>query len=73
VPGTGGVIDDRPRVRQRLKAFLLRHGRIYRDGSSWSRGHVHQARHGLRVPVHQPGSLSLRAASRFAEVGCDRT
>ncbi len=30
------LVDDRPRVRQRLKAFLLRCGRIYRDGSSWA-------------------------------------
>ncbi len=30
------LVDDRPRVRQRLKTFLLRYGRIYRDGSSWA-------------------------------------
>jgi transposase len=33
------LVDDRRRTRQRLKAFLLRHGRIWRDGSSWTRAH----------------------------------
>jgi transposase len=33
------LFDDRRRTRQRLKAFLLRHGRIWRDGSSWARAH----------------------------------
>jgi transposase len=33
------LVDDRRRARQRLKAFLLRHGRVYRDGSSWTRAH----------------------------------
>jgi transposase len=33
------LVDDRRRARQRLKAFLLRHGRIYRDGSCWTRAH----------------------------------
>jgi transposase len=33
------LVDDRRRARQRLKAFLLRHGRVYRDGSSWTLGH----------------------------------
>jgi transposase len=34
------LVDDRRRTRQRLKAFLLHHGRIYRDGSSWTRAHL---------------------------------
>jgi transposase len=33
------LAGDRRRTRQRLKAFLLRHGRIWRDGSSWTRAH----------------------------------
>lgn len=33
------LVDDRRRAPQRLKAFLLRQGRVYRDGSSWTRDH----------------------------------
>jgi hypothetical protein len=33
------LVDDRRRARQRLKAFLLRHGRVYPEGSSWTLGH----------------------------------
>lgn len=33
------LVDDRRRVRQRLKAFLLRHGRVYREGRSWTVAH----------------------------------
>src|SRR3954447_16271485 len=33
------LVDDRRRARQRLGKFLLRHGRIYRDGTAWTIGH----------------------------------
>jgi transposase len=33
------LVADRRRVRQRLKAFLLRHGRVYRAGRSWTQQH----------------------------------
>lgn len=33
-PARADLVGDRHRMRQRLKAFSLRHGRIYRDGSS---------------------------------------
>lgn len=31
--------DDLKRVRRRLLAFLLRHGHVYRDGSTWTQAH----------------------------------
>src|SRR5690348_14555747 len=33
------MVEDRNRARQRLGKFLLRHGRIYRDGKAWTVGH----------------------------------
>ena len=30
------LVADRNRVRQRLSKFLLRHDRVWRDGSSWT-------------------------------------
>ncbi len=33
------VLDDRKRMQQRLNAVLLRHGRIWRGGSKWTRAH----------------------------------
>jgi transposase len=33
------LVADRRRMRQRLKAFLLRHGRVYRAGRSWTETH----------------------------------
>jgi transposase len=33
------LVADRRRVRQRLKAFLLRHGRVYRGGRAWTQQH----------------------------------
>jgi transposase len=33
------LVADRRRVRQRIKAFLLRHGRVYRAGRSWTQQH----------------------------------
>ena len=33
------LVDDRKRTRQRLGAFLLRHGEVYREGSSWTQAH----------------------------------
>ncbi|MGC9671438.1 IS110 family transposase [Planosporangium sp. 12N6] len=35
----GDLVEDRRRMRQRLKAFLLRHDRVYRDGQSWTGRH----------------------------------
>jgi transposase len=34
------LVADRRRARQRLKAFLLRHGRVYRAGRSWTLQHL---------------------------------
>lgn len=36
----GAMVGDRRRARQRLLAFLLRHGRIYRGGSNWTQRHA---------------------------------
>jgi transposase len=33
------VLDDRKRMQQRLSAVLLRHGRIWRGGSTWTLAH----------------------------------
>lgn len=33
------MVVDQTRARHRLDKFLLRHGRVWRDGSNWSRGH----------------------------------
>jgi transposase len=34
------LLEDRRRARQRLSAMLLRHGRVYRDGSTWTLKHI---------------------------------
>jgi transposase len=36
----GDLIEDRRRARQRLSAFLLRHGVVWRDGSAWTIKHL---------------------------------
>jgi len=36
----GDLVADRRRARQRLSAFLLRHGRVYRDGTAWALAHA---------------------------------
>ena len=36
----GAMIEDRRRARQRLTSFLLRHGRVYRDGRNWTQRHA---------------------------------
>jgi len=36
----GDLIEDRRRARQRLSAFLLRHGVVWRDGSAWTLKHA---------------------------------
>lgn len=33
------LVADRRRMRPRLRAFLLRHGRVYRAGRSWTEAH----------------------------------
>jgi transposase len=33
------LLDDLLRARRRLQSFLLRHGRIYRDGTAWTATH----------------------------------
>ena len=33
------MVEDRTRGRHRLSKFLLRHGRVYREGSAWTMGH----------------------------------
>jgi transposase len=33
------MVEDRTRARHRLSKFLLRHGRVYREGSAWTMGH----------------------------------
>jgi transposase len=33
------LVEDQGRARQRLDKFLLRHGRVYRDGSRWTARH----------------------------------
>ena len=35
----GDMVEDRTRARHRLGKFLLRHGRIYRDGRAWTMRH----------------------------------
>jgi len=37
--GPGDVLDDRKRMQQRLNAVLMRHGRIWRGGSTWTPAH----------------------------------
>jgi transposase len=33
------VLDDRKRMQQRLSAVLMRHGRVWRGGSTWTLAH----------------------------------
>jgi transposase len=33
------MVEDRTRARHRLSKFLLRHGRVYREGTAWTLGH----------------------------------
>lgn len=33
------MVEDRTRARHRLSKFLLRHGRVYREGTAWTMGH----------------------------------
>lgn len=33
------MVEDRTRARHRLSKFLLRHGRVFRDGSAWTLAH----------------------------------
>jgi transposase len=35
----GDMVEDRTRARHRLSKFLLRHGRIYREGKAWTMRH----------------------------------
>jgi transposase len=35
------LVDDRSRARRRLQSLLLRHGRVYRAGASWTGKHQH--------------------------------
>lgn len=35
----GDMVEDLTRARNRLTKFLLRHGRVWRDGSNWTHGH----------------------------------
>jgi transposase len=35
----GDMVQDRMRARHRLSKFLLRHGRVWRDGKAWTLGH----------------------------------
>jgi transposase len=37
----GDMVEDLTRARHRLSKFLLRHSRVYRDGSAWT--HKHEA------------------------------
>jgi len=39
VRARGDVLDDRKRMQQRLNAFLLRHGRVWRGGAKWTCAH----------------------------------
>jgi transposase len=39
VRSRGDLLDDRRRTQQRLNAFLLRHGRVWRGGSKWTVAH----------------------------------
>jgi len=41
------LLEDRRRARQRLSALLLRHGEVFRDGSTWT--HKHQRWLGTRT------------------------
>jgi transposase len=34
------LVIDRRRSRQRLSAFLLRHGQVFRDGDAWTNKHL---------------------------------
>jgi transposase len=33
------MVEDRTRARHRLSKFLLRHGRVYREGKAWTMAH----------------------------------
>ncbi len=39
VRARGDMLDDRKRMRQRLNAVLLRHGRVWRGGTKWTATH----------------------------------
>jgi transposase len=64
----GDLLDDRRRVQQRLNAFLLRHGRVWRDGAKWTLAHrawVDQQRFG--EPAMQEALDAYRGALEARE------
>lgn len=61
------------KARQQLQSFLLRHGRIYRGGSPWSRAHTRWlAAQRFEHPVHHIVLAEYVQAIEEATVRCDR-
>jgi len=62
------------KARQRLGAFLLRHGQVYREGSSrWTQRHFRWQELACKRFAGNPGAhRSIRLQGRLLQVGCLR-
>jgi transposase len=60
------LLADRKRAQQRLTAMLLRHGRVWRSGSSWTQAHEQQLAaqrsRGAAALAHYRAALDTRRA-----------
>lgn len=54
----GDMVEDQTRARHRLSKFLLRHGRVWRDGSQWTMKHQTWLR---AQRFHEPGLTATYA------------
>jgi len=59
------LLADRKRAQQRLTAMLLRHGRVWRSGSSWTQAHEQQ------LAGQRSGEPALAAALAHYRAGLD--
>ena len=65
------LLADRKRAQQRLTAMLLRHGRVWRSGSSWPQAHE-QWIAGQRFEESPGPALAHYRAGRTAAAGTGR-
>jgi transposase len=66
-----GLLADRRRAQQRLGAVLMRHGRVWRGGSSWTAAHrawIAAQRFGEPALVSAVGYYQATLATREAEL-----
>jgi transposase len=74
VRARGGLLDDRKRMRQRLSALLLRHGRAWGGGSKWTPTHpaCGRAGGGSKSPRSRRPWTPTAAPSGPGRPGCAR-